>query len=293
MAVETKRLLSQLSYFKIGGPAKLYLSVETIEQMQEALLFARREQIPYIVIGKGSNCLFSDEGYDGLIIHNKIHFIEQYGCSIYVGAGYNFSRLGALTARRGLSGLEFASGIPATVGGAIYMNAGASGRESCQPLTFVDYLSPEGELIRYKREDIHFSYRSSSFQTLPGAIVAAEFALTRSDAAREEQIGIARYRQASQPYDMPSAGCIFRNPAKGSAGALIDKLGLKGLSIGGAKISTKHANFIVNDSGATSRDVLSLIALIKEQVYRATQISLISEVIYIPFQGVEQGILHG
>ncbi|MDP1836647.1 MAG: UDP-N-acetylmuramate dehydrogenase [Chlamydiales bacterium] len=286
--------LKNLSNFGIGGPARYYASVNSVDDMCDILRFASQENLPYIILGKGSNCLFDDRGYDGLVIHNKIDFMNDETPSIfYVGAGYSFSRFGAMTARKGWSGLEFASGIPGTIGGAIYMNAGANGGETCDTLTSVEFVTPDGNLVRYERNELDFSYRTSPFQQLPGAIVAATFTLFASENARYDQINIVRYRQATQPYDMPSAGCIFRNPTVGSAGALIDKVGLKGLRVGGAVVSPVHANFIVNGGNATSADVLALILTVQERILEATGISLESEVVYVPYEGVKQGILHG
>jgi UDP-N-acetylmuramate dehydrogenase len=175
--------------------------------MQETLRFCAAEKLRFIVIGKGSNTLFDDRGFDGLVILNKIafcHFLD--GNQISVGAGYNFSLLGVQTARKKLSGLEFASGIPATVGGAVYMNAGANGGETCQSLLEVSYVLNTGELVHFPREKLPFSYRTSPFQTMKGAIVGAKFQLTPSEEARPKQLQIVDYRTKTQPYGDKSAG---------------------------------------------------------------------------------------
>lgn len=280
------KLLSEICTFGIGGPAKIYIEVHSLEEMQHAFSYCRDEKMPFFILGKGSNCLFDDRGYAGVIIHNKIDFKkESDGGVFYVGAGYNFSLLGSQTARAGWSGLEFASGIPGTVGGAIFMNAGANGSETYDHLISVEYLSFDGKFQILKKEEINFAYRTSAFQFMQGAIIGATFALKPALDARQRQIEIITYRKNTQPYGEKSAGCVFRNPSCGHAGALIDKCGLKGLKVGGAKISDIHANFIVNDSFATTHDVLQLIKNIQTAIKAQTGIELESEVRVIPYLG--------
>lgn len=277
------KLLKDYSTFGVGGPAREFVEVATIDQMRTTLTQAKRNGQRFFILGKGSNCLFDDAGFEGLVILNKIDFCQNEPDRIfYVGAGYSFSRLGTLTARKGWTGLEFASGIPGSVGGAVYMNAGANGGETCDTLISVDFVDTNGTLIRYKREELSFQYRSSPFQKMAGAIVAATFALNPDVNARKDQIKIVRYRQTTQPYNLPSAGCIFRNPPETSAGALIERAGLKGLRVGGAMVSSVHANFIVNTDNATAQDVLALIKIIQAEVYKSSGVTLRSEVIYVP-----------
>lgn len=276
------QLLRNLCTLKIGGPAKLFTTVRTVEQMAAALNECNKQGIPYFILGKGSNCLFSDQGFDGAVILNKINFLNTLGPGVFhAGGGYSFSLLGTQTAREGWSGLEFASGIPGTVGGAVFMNAGANGREVCESLMSVDYLTPQGKLETISRGSIPFSYRSSMFQQMDGAIVGATFCLPPSHEARAKQMEILAYRKRTQPYQDPSAGCIFRNPLSGSAGALIDQAGLKDTQIGDAKVSPVHANFIVNAGQATATEVLALIDHIRTEVRKKTGVLLESEVRYI------------
>jgi UDP-N-acetylmuramate dehydrogenase len=285
---QQNKLLSNLCTFGIGGPARYYIEVHTAEEMRQALMISKKHQLPYFILGKGSNCLFDDRGFDGLVILNKIDFIEYISAeTIHVGAGYSFSLLGTKTARKELSGLEFASGIPGTVGGAIYMNAGANGHETCEALVSIDFVTEEGISQVLPKEDLHFAYRTSSFQKMSGAIVGATFTLTPSATARPKQLEIITYRKKTQPYSDMSAGCIFRNPVSGHAGALIEKSDLKGFCIGEAKVSEMHANFIVNTGNATSQNVLKLIDEIKNRVKEKMGIELESEVRYIPFQKKE------
>ncbi len=279
------RLLKELSTFGIGGPAKYFVEVKQISDMQKILSYCNENLVPYFILGKGSNSLFDDRGFDGLVISNKIDFLHKSeDLCRHVGAGYSFSLLGNQTARQGLSGLEFASGIPGSIGGAIFMNAGANGRETCESLIEVDYVTPEGELVHLKKSELEFRYRYSSFQKMKGAIVGAKFVLTPSGSAREKQLKIIDYRKKTQPYNAKSAGCVFRNPDCGAAGALIDQSQLKGASIGGAQVSSVHANFVINTGNATALEVLELIKLISKTVHEKTGVELESEVRLIPYK---------
>lgn len=278
-AFQKQKALSTISTFGIGGYAAYSIEVRSYPEMQEAINTCRQNDLPYRIIGKGSNCLFSDQGFNGVIILNKIDFIQQVQPGkFYAGGGASFSLLGTQTARQGWAGLEFASGIPASVGGAVYMNAGANGSDTAQTLVSVDFIDSEGNLKVFQKDQLQFSYRNSTFQQLKGAIVGATFQLSPSPTAREHQLSIIRYRQATQPYGQKSAGCIFRNPSCGYAGALIEACGLKGKSIGGAQVSTMHANFIVNINNASASDVLELIKLIKNEVTLKQGVDLESEV---------------
>lgn len=281
---EVEKPLSQYSTLGIGGPARFFIEVDKIDHMQALIAYCCKQQLPYIVIGKGSNCLFDDLGFDGLVILNKISFCQFDWPLVSVGAGYSFSLLGAQTARKGWSGLEFASGIPGTVGGAVYMNAGASGAETQEALFEVSYVNEKGSLEVLPKNVLTFSYRHSSFQGQKGAIVAAKFILTPSEEARKKQLSIIEYRTRTQPYNDKSAGCIFRNPAPQSAGALIHQSGLKGARIGGAEVSTMHANFIVNKGNAKAKDVLALSEHVKKVVKEKTGQDLEMEIRCIPYR---------
>lgn len=277
--------LKEFCTFGIGGPARYFFEVRRIEEMQQAIIWCKEKNFSYLVIGKGSNCLFDDHGYEGAVIHNKIEFMEQPAPGIFhVGAGYSFALLGVQTARKGWSGLEFASGIPASIGGAVYMNAGANGVETCQSLASVDFVNEEGLFEIIPKSDLTFSYRHSPFQKRQGAIVGATFKLILKPEARKQQIEIVNKRKQTQPYGSMSAGCVFLNPSCGHAGALIDQCGLKGLSVGGAQVSKVHANFLINAGGATCREMQALISLVQQLVKEKTGIDLHSEVRYIPTQ---------
>ncbi len=285
------RQLSQLTTFGIGGMAHYLIEVYRIQEMQEALIFCHHHHIPYFILGKGSNCLFDDQGFHGVIIVNRISFCQIRDDGIFhVGAGYSFSLLGAQLARQGWSGLEFAAGIPGSVGGAIYMNAGANGQETCDSLVTVDFMTEDGELIQIPRSQIDFRYRFSSFQDKPGAIIGAYFRLVHSSSAREKQLELLHYRKKTQPYQAKSAGCVFRNPSCHSAGALIDQTGLKGKAMGGAQVSDLHANFVINTGKASSKDILALIELIKKEVKERMEVELETEICYISYNWTHQRI---
>lgn len=289
MSIESKfireKSLATLSSFGIGGPASLFIEIKTIEEMLLLRLYINQNQLPCWMIGRGSNALFDDRGFDGLVILNAIRFCRFNKGAIEVGAGYNFSLLGSQLSRSGWSGLEFASGIPGSVGGAVFMNAGASGSETCDHLTEVSYVDQEGKLIHKKKSELTFSYRFSSFHENKGMIVSANFQLKKKDDAKKKQLAITKYRIATQPYGELSAGCIFKNPmGEKSAGALIERSGLKGRRVGGAEVSTLHANFIVNRGGAKATDVLELAKVIRTVVLKKTGVDLEMELRPIPYQ---------
>lgn len=286
LGIQANRLLSQCCTFGIGGPARYYIEVKDIQHLNSALQFSREQKLPYFILGKGSNCLFDSQGFEGVIIHNKIDYFKQPEEGTFeVGAGYSFSLLGTQTARQGWMGLEFASGIPGSVGGAVFMNAGANGSETCDTLHAVDFLDLNGNCIRLKKEDLAFGYRTSPFQKMEGVIIGAVFKLQPSTDARQKQLEILSYRKKTQPYGDMSAGCVFRNPNCAHAGALIDQNGLKGLKIGDAAVSEMHANFIINVNKATSDDVLKLIEVIKKKIKETTGYELESEIRFIPQKG--------
>ncbi|MDR3623759.1 MAG: UDP-N-acetylmuramate dehydrogenase [Chlamydiales bacterium] len=277
-------LLSKVSTFRLGGPADYCIEARDIETLIQVLHFCKSNHLDYFVIGKGSNCLFSDLGFRGLVIINKIDFMEVKKNRFRVGAGYSFSLLGSQTARLGFSGLEFAAGIPASVGGAVFMNAGANGKEVCESLESVEYVSNDGDVRVFEKDELTFGYRKSSFQEMRGVIVAATFKLEECKLARGRQLEIIQYRKKTQPLNEPSAGCVFQNP-KGqkeesclSAGKLIEMSELKGISLGGVKVSEKHANFIVNTGSGSAQDVLRLVQLIKSQVKEKMGIELREEI---------------
>lgn len=284
MQFEEGRKLSELTTFGVGGPARYFATVSTIEELQSVLKHCHQNQIPFFPLGKGSNTLFDDRGFRGLVILSKIvHCDIGVGGGVSVGSGFSFSLLGSQTARKGFAGLEFASGIPGSVGGAIYMNAGANGGETFQMLTEVTFVDDRGEVHVFPKSELTASYRTSSFQSMKGMIASAKFQLSFQAEARQRQLKIIQYRTETQPYGDMSAGCVFRNPPGGSAGALIEKCGLKGAKIGDAEVSTLHANFIVNKRQAKADDVLKLAAHVQKHVQEQTGVHLEMEVKVIPY----------
>ncbi len=282
MKVEEDRALSEICTLGVGGPARAFATVKSVPDVQEALAYAREAKLPYVVVGKGSNCLFDDRGFDGLVIYNRIDFCET---DWRVGSGFSFSLLGIRTARAGWTGLEFASGIPGSVGGAVVMNAGANGQETADVLLKVEGVLPTGELKVWERSELEYGYRSSSFQGMGVVVTGAAFGLEKRAAARSRQLEILGYRKETQPLKDKSAGCMFRNPTGASAGKLIEESGCKGLSVGGAAVSDKHANFIINANDATSNDIRALIEQVTRRVKRRSGYQLQSEVKYVPFDG--------
>lgn len=282
--IEYGKSLKSYNTFGIGGEAKQFITIQTIGQMGEIRRYINEKKIPFWVMGKGSNVLFDDRGFDGLIILNKIDFIEFEEGNLHVGAGTSFSLLGAKMARKGWGGLEFASGIPGSVGGAIYMNAGANQMETCDHLSAVGFIDQEGHFQEKNKEELTFGYRSSSFQGSGAIIVSGRFKLVKKEEAREKQLKIIEYRTATQPYVEKSAGCIFRNPEGDKAGALIEACGLKGKKVGGAEVSTLHGNFIINTGSATADDVMTLSRLIQQTIREETGKSLEMEVRRVPYR---------
>lgn len=277
--------LAPFTTFGVGGAARWFASISSIDELAEVFAFCKQGNIPWMVLGKGSNCLFDDRGYEGIVLLNKLNQMRELGEGrFFAESGYSFARLGANTARNGWSGLEFASGIPGSVGGAVYMNAGANGSDTSRVLQAVDFLFEDGVRKTFLRDELHFGYRHSPFQQMKGAVTGAVFALSPSPEARDRQHEMLAYRTSTQPYGSKSAGCVFRNPEGYSAGGLIDRCGLKGMRIGGAEVSPQHANFIVNAGGATAEDILNLMKHIRQTVLDKYGIELRSEVCYIdPF----------
>lgn len=273
---QSDRRLSEFSTFGIGGKIAYFAEIRSVDAMREAFLFASQAHLPILILGKGSNCLFSDEGFAGIVLSNRIDFChwDLAEKKVMVGAGYSFSLLGTQSVKRGLGGLEFASGIPASVGGAVFMNAGANGFETCEKLYRVGFLGFNGEERCFLKQDLLFGYRLSPFQTMQGAILFAEFALEEGANSKAMQKAMIEKRRLSQPLQEKSAGCVFRNPSGKSAGALIDACGLKGERIGDAVVSEKHANFIVNRGSARAKDVLELIEKVKKRVKEEQGIEL-------------------
>lgn len=268
--------------WKIGGPAKLFFEPNSPEGLQQAMKEIVKANVPWFVIGRGSNLLVSDEGIDGVVIklgENMAH-IERNGEILRVGAGYSLIKLATSISKQGLSGLEFAGGIPGTVGGAVFMNAGAHGSDISKILIKAHILLPNGTFTWYTNEEMDFSYRTSRLQKDSGICVEAEFQLKAGDKEKitAEMQKNKDYRRESQPWKSPTCGSVFRNPLPQHAGRLIEEAGLKGYSIGDAQISEMHANFIVNKGEATAKNVMDLIDHVKKTIFNKFGVKMDTEV---------------
>ncbi|WP_407918997.1 UDP-N-acetylmuramate dehydrogenase [Chlamydia ibidis] len=276
--------LSRYSTFRLGGPANYFKEIRSVEEAKQVIRYLRKENYPFVIIGKGSNCLFDDRGVDGFVLYNNIQGKELLDNDrIKVYSGVSFSLLGKALSDSGYSGLEFAIGIPGSVGGAVFMNAGTGMHDVASVLDSVEVIDESGEIRSYSSQTLELGYRTSCFQNRREFILSATFNLTRSSLASQTAKDLLHRRLLTQPYQEPSAGCIFQNPPGQSAGKLIEEMGLKGFSIGGAQVSRKHANFIINDGKATSAEVKELIEIIRDKL-RATGVDLRQEIRIIPYQ---------
>ncbi|UCZ51824.1 UDP-N-acetylmuramate dehydrogenase [Bacillus shivajii] len=279
--IENEQLKNHTTW-KIGGPASLFFEPHSIEALKQGIGIIHDEGIPWFVLGRGSNLLISDKGIDGVVIKlgEKLSDYSLEGNILRVGAGYSLIKLATIISKKGYSGLEFAAGIPGTVGGAIFMNAGAHGSDVSKILTRAHVLFPDGSMKWIENKDMAFSYRTSRLQTEKGIVIEGEFELQQGDAQviKQELQKNKDYRRDTQPWNYPCCGSVFRNPLPRYAGQLIEESGLKGFSVGGAQVSTVHANFIVNKGDATSKDVLNLIKHIQNTIFEKYHVKMETEV---------------
>lgn len=284
--------LSAWTTYRIGGPADALVTLLDVEDLQEVLKFCRLEELRWKLLGRGSNILAADEGFGGIVIvlGEGFKYIgrdperDQGSNWVKSGAGVGLARLSSWCADRGLSGFEFASGIPGTVGGGVVMNAGAWGRSMADVIRSIELVDQEKiEIISEKH--LNFSYRTC--RALAGRKNAVVTGVTMSfkteapEQIKETIRTLKEKRKERQPYGQPNCGSVFRNPEEISAGKLIDEAGLKGRRIGDAAVSEKHANFIVNCGQASAHDVLALIDEIKEKVMQTSGVELIPEVQFL------------
>lgn len=274
--------LARHTTLKIGGPADLLIEPSSVENLKTVMGIVKKSGVIWRVIGRGSNLLVDDEGIQGVVIKlgKGLNHLKVDGEKVTVGGGYPFVPLATIISRKGLSGLEFAGGIPGSVGGAVYMNAGAHGSDVSEILAKAHILFEDGTMKWLSNKEMAFSYRTSVLQEHDGICVEAVFHLEKGDRDQivEEMLANKDYRMDSQPYDKPCCGSVFRNPLPNYAGHLIEKAGLKGTSIGGAQISEMHANFIVNTGDARAEDVLNLIAFIKKEIREKYDVQMQTEV---------------
>jgi len=268
--VKTHEPLARHTSLRIGGPADYFVIPASVDDILETLDFVRDRGLPWIVLGNGTNVLFPDEGYRGVIIKlgPSLGRIEISGDRVRAQAGTSLAALISQVRAQGGRDFDFLVGIPGSVGGALVMNAGIPEGTISDVVTRVGALTFDGKFITLKAEECRFGYRASRFQEERLIVIEGEFALGRGKAWDGEEL--LQRRKERQPLGVPSPGCVFRNPVgvNATAGQLLDWAGLKGLRVGGARISPKHANFIVNEGGATSRDVLQLIDIARSVVLK-------------------------
>ena len=282
-------ILSRFCAYRAGGPARYYLKPENRAELKAGLAQAQNNQCPVLILGAGSNILVADSGFKGLAIHLKDNFaeLEINGREAIAGAGCPLSRLVWATVGRGRRGLQRLAGIPGTVGGAVYMNAGAYESQVADCLAWVESMDFNGRENRYQAADLAFGYRSSRFGREPEVILRAGFHLAAGepDELRAEAGGILSRRLARQPLEWPSCGSVFKRPTGQYAGQLIEGLGLKGLACGPARVSEKHANFIVNTGAATATEIHALIRQVQKRVQQERGVTLEPEVRLVGFDG--------
>ncbi len=269
--------------FRVGGPVTLMALPRSVEELSTAVSLAREAGIEPFFLGRGSNLLVADRGAEAFLIKlaGGLDRLELLGeNSLYVGAGVTLAQAAVFALEHALTGLEFAHGIPGTLGGGVFMNAGAYDGELSQVISWADCLDESGRIQRLAGEELELGYRTSVFSRKPWVVTGARLDLTPGDPAaiRARMEDLSHRRRSKQPLEFPSAGSTFKRPAGHFAGALIQEAGLKGVRIGGAQVSEKHAGFVVNTGGATSDDILSLIRLVRDTVLEKTGVLLEPEV---------------
>ncbi|WP_019420640.1 UDP-N-acetylmuramate dehydrogenase [Paenibacillus sp. OSY-SE] len=277
--------LAPYTTWKIGGPADVLVEPAGKEQLIQTVKLLHDLQVPWMTVGRGSNMLISDKGVRGVVIHtgSALDYVRQEEHLIHAGAGYSFIKLSVTSSNLGLAGLEYAGGIPGTVGGAVYMNAGAHGSDVSRILDSAEIVLDTGELVRYGAEEMQFAYRHSVLHEKRGIVLEATFRLTPGDRQELKALN-ASYkdrRRRTQPLTSACAGSVFRNPPGDYSARLIEEAGLKGLRIGGAEVSTQHANFIVNTGQATASDVLTLMERIQLTIKDRYGVELVPEVLVV------------
>lgn len=270
--------LKDYTTYKVGGNAKIIVYPKTVDKLILLIKYLKEKNIKFMVLGFGSNVLFSDNVYDGVIIKlDEFNKIEFEGEKVVCGSGASLMKVAMMSIRRGLSGLEFACGIPGSIGGALYMNAGAYKSDMGYIVSKVKVLTKDYKVITMVNKEMDFHYRSSFLQKNKDYIcLEATLKLKKGNKSEMEELVNERKKRRleSQPLEYPSAGSVFRNPEGDFAGRLIEELGYKGLEKGGAQVSLKHANFIINKNNAKASDIKGLIDFIKESVYDKYKIKL-------------------
>lgn len=275
--------MSAHTTFKIGGAADIMITVKHVDELQTAVDACKASDIPVMILGNGSNLLVSDDGIEGavIVLDGDFKEITVQDDVITSGAGAKLSRLCTVALEHGLSGLEFAYGIPGSVGGAMYMNAGAYGGEMKDVALSVTALTPDGEIREFPADELQLGYRTSIFKTNGSIILFSKYRLHTGDkdAIKARMDDVMDRRKTKQPLEFPSAGSVFKRPEGAFAGTLIEQCGLKGRTVGGAQVSEKHAGFIINIGGATCNDVMDLVKFVQDTVKSETGYFLEREII--------------
>ena len=275
--------LKNYTSFKIGGKCKVLISINDTNSASELLAFAEKEKLKYLILGKGSNMLVSDNGFDGVVFlmgkdFDEVKLIDEN--TIECCAGAPLAKLAYFAYSHSLTGLEFAWGIPGTVGGAVFMNAGAYGGEIKDIIKSVEYINQNGEVKTLQKNEIKLSYRHSVFCDVGGLITKAVFELSKGDdkEIKAQMDELMQRRKDKQPLEYASAGSTFKRPEGNFASLLIEQCGLKGTHVGDAEVSTKHSGFVINKGNASFSDVMELVEIVKEKVYCQTGYSLECEI---------------
>lgn len=289
--VLTEEPMSRHTSFQIGGPAEIFVQPATGDEVRQAICLAKEEQIPFFVVGNGSNLLVSDDGFRGMIVQigRNLQEISVEDNVIYAQAGALLSRVARTALEHGLTGMEFAAGIPGSLGGAVAMNAGAYGGEMKDILTDAEVLTPDGEIKILSLEELDLSYRHSCIFDEDYIVLSVHLQLEQGDTTviRNRMDELARARREKQPLEYPSAGSTFKRPEGYFAGALIQDAGLKGYTVGGAQVSEKHSGFVVNRGGATAEEVLFLIKQVQKKVKSRFGVTMEPEVRMVGFTDTE------
>ena len=276
--------LKKHTTMKVGGNADFIVYPKNAEEVSMLISFLNKENIRYYILGNGSNVMFSDEGFKGVIIKSeKLNDIKIDGNKIYFGAGVSMTKAAKTAVENSLSGIEYCYGIPGNIGGGLYMNAGAYSGEISSKLISIDYVDENGEIKTISAKDCDYGYRHSVFMSRRRFILGGLFQFEYGNKAELKRFceEIMQKRISKQPLDMPSAGSSFKRPAGYFAAALIDECGLKGKTIGGAQVSEKHAGFIVNKGDATCKDITALADYVENEVYKKTGIKIEKEMIIV------------
>lgn len=289
--IKTQEPLCFHTTFRMGGPADYYIEPENEIQLSHVIAYCKESGLPYFLIGNGSNLLVSDDGYRGAVISLQKHFQEvkiektDNGCLMTAQAGVLLSVLAAKAAQHSLTGLEFASGIPGTFGGAVMMNAGAYGGEISQVLTWARVLCEDGTIRTYQQEKMSFGYRHSILMDTKDILLSAQCLLTDGDETeiRAKMADFNARRREKQPLEYPSAGSTFKRPEGYFAGKLIEDAGLKGYRVGGAEVSEKHSGFVINKDHGTAAEALQLIHTVQQVVQEKFHVHLEPEVRLLGF----------